>query len=90
MHLGRLVGDLDATQAAHENRIVACLQKRGPLTANRVKLYTGAICRAGHDVHDAAVNNLIAQGFIRKRTTSRTNSYILELAMEPQRVDPNP
>ena len=42
MHLGRLVGDLDATQAAHENRIVACLQKRGPLTANRVEaVYRG-------------------------------------------------
>jgi hypothetical protein len=82
MHLGKLVSDLDAKQAAHENRIVVCLQKRGPLRENDVKLYTGALRRVGHQVHQAAVDNLVAQGVIRKRTTTRTNSFILELAKE--------
>lgn len=83
MHLGRLVSDLDAKQAAHENRIVVCLQKRGPLRENDVRLYTGAIRRVGHQIHQTAVDNLIAQGLIRRLTTTRTNSFILELAKEP-------
>ena len=84
MHLGKLVSDLDAKQAAHENRIVVCLQKRGPLRENDVKLYTGALRRVGHQVHQAAVENLLAQGVIRKLTTTRTNSFILELTKEPE------
>ena len=83
MHLGKLVSDLDAKQAAHENRIVVCLQKRGPLRENGVKLYTGAIRRVGHQVHEAAVENLVAQGVIRKLTTTRTNSFILEFLQDP-------
>jgi len=47
-----------------------------------VKLYTGAIRRVGHQIHHAAVENLVAQGVIRKLTTTRTNSFILELAKE--------
>ena len=39
MHLGKLVSDLDAKQAAHQNRIVVCLQKRGSLRENDVRLY---------------------------------------------------
>ena len=84
MHLGKLVGDLDPKQAAHENRIVVCLQKRGPLRENDVKLYTGALRRVGPQVHQAAVANLVAQGVIRKRTTTRTNSFILELLKESE------
>jgi hypothetical protein len=84
MHLGKLVSDLDAKQAAHENRIVACLQKRGPLRENDVKLYTGALRRVGQQVHQAAVDNLVAQGVILKRTTTRSNSFILELLEEPE------
>ena len=83
-HLGKLVNDLDAKQAAHENRIVACLQKRGPLRENDVKLYTGALRSVGRQVHQAAIDNLIAQGVIRKRTTNRINSFILELLKEPR------
>jgi hypothetical protein len=79
MHLGKLVSDLNAKQAAHENRIVVCLQKRGPLRDNEVRLYTGAIRRVGNPIHQAAVDNLVAQGVIRKLTTTRTNSFILEL-----------
>ena len=79
MHLGKLVSDLDAKQAAHENRIMVCLQKRGPLRENDLKLYTGALRRVGHQVHQVAVENLVAQGVIRRRTTTRTNSFILEL-----------
>jgi hypothetical protein len=84
MHLRKLVSDLDAKQAAHENRIVACLQKRGPLRENDVKLYTGALRRVGQQVHQAAVDNLVAQGVILKRTTTRSNSFILELLEEPE------
>jgi hypothetical protein len=80
MHLGKLVSEVDAKQAAHENRIVVCLQKRGPLRENDVRLYTGAIRRVGHQTHQAAVDNLVEQGVVRKRTTTRTNSFILELA----------
>jgi hypothetical protein len=79
MHLGKLVSEVDAKQAAHENRIVVCLQKRGPLRENDVRLYTGAIRRVGHQTHQAAVDNLVEQGVIRKRTTTCTNSFILEL-----------
>jgi hypothetical protein len=84
MHLGKLVSDLDAKQAAHENRIVVCLHKRGPLRENDVKLYTGALRRVGRQVHQAAVANLVAQGVIRKRTTTRTNSFVLELLEESE------
>ena len=78
-HLGKPVDEINAKQAAHENRILACLQKRGPMRENDVKLYTGAIRRVGHELHDQAVNSLVAQGLIRKLTTTRTNSFILEL-----------
>jgi len=83
-HLGKLVSDVDAKQAAHENRIVVCLQKRGPMRENDVKLYTGALRRVGQSVHEAAVDNLLAQGVILKRTTTRTNSFILELLKQPE------
>jgi hypothetical protein len=83
VHLGKLVGDLDARQAAHENRIVVCLQKRGAMRENEVKLYTAAIRRVGHDIHNAAVESLVAQGVIQKRTTTRANSFILELFNHP-------
>jgi hypothetical protein len=73
------ISELNCKQAAHENRIVVCLRKRGPLRENEVKLYTGAIRRVGPTMHEAAVNSLIAQGVIRKLTTTRTNSFILEL-----------
>ncbi len=85
MHLGKLVSDLDAKQAAHENRIVACLQKRGSLRENDVKLYTGALRRVGPQVHQAAIDNLVAQGVIRKSTTTRSNSFILELLKESEK-----
>jgi hypothetical protein len=79
-HLGTSINEINPKQAAHENRIVACLLKRGPLTENAVKLHTGAIQRVGHQIHDAAVNSLLQQGIIRKlTTTTRTNSFILEL-----------
>src|ERR1700733_2123496 len=84
MHLGKLVSDLDCKQAAHENRIVVCLQKRGPLRENAVKLYTGALRRVGHQIHQAAVQNLVTQGVIRKLTTTRTNSFILEFLQNPR------
>ena len=78
-HLGTSSSEVNPKQAAHENRIVACLLKRGPIRENSVKLYTGAIRRVGHEMHDAAVNSLLEQGIIRKLTTTRTNSFILEL-----------
>ena len=55
VHLGRTVSGMDAKQATHENRIVACLQKRGPLRENDVKLYTAAIRSVGREVHEAAI-----------------------------------
>ena len=78
-HLGTSSSEVNPKQAAHENRIVACLLKRGPIRENSVKLYTGAIRRVGHEMHNAAVNSLLEQGIIRKLTTTRTNSFILEL-----------
>ena len=78
-HLGKSVSEINAKQAAHENRILVCLQKRGPMRESDVKLYTGAICRVGHEIHDKAVSSLVAQGLIRKLTTTRANSFILEL-----------
>jgi hypothetical protein len=83
-HLGTSIKEINPKQAAHENRIVACLIKRGPLRENGVKLYTGAIQRVGHEIHDAAVNSLLEQGIIRKLTTTRTNSFILELTKSLQ------
>jgi hypothetical protein len=47
VHLGRTVSGMDAKQAAHENRIVACLQERGHMRENDVKLYTAAILAQG-------------------------------------------
>ena len=82
-HLGASISELNPKQAAHENRIVACLLKRGPMRENSVKLYTGAIRRVGHEMHDAAISSLLEQGIIRKLTTTRTNSFILEL-MKPE------
>ena len=79
VHLGKTLNDVNAKQAAHENRIVACLQKRGSMRENDVKLYTAAIRNVGRQVHAAAVANLVAQGVIRKLTTTRVNSFILEL-----------
>ncbi len=79
VHLGRSVNEVDAKQAAHENRIVACLHKRGPMRENDVKLYTAAIRSVGREIHAAAVENLVAHGVIRKLTTTRSNSFILEL-----------
>ena len=55
VHLGRTVSGMDAKQATHENRIVACLQKRGPMRENDVKLYTAAIRSVGREVHEAAI-----------------------------------
>jgi hypothetical protein len=79
-HLGSFTNDLEPKQAAHENRIVVCLRKRGgSLSANTVKLYTGAVSRVGHEMHESAVNSLIMHGVIRKHTTTRANSFILEL-----------
>ena len=57
-----------------------------PLRENEVKLYTGAICRVGHEIHDAAVKRLIAQGVIRKLTTTRSNSFILILTNDCSRL----
>lgn len=79
VHLGRTVDEVDSKQAAHENRIVVCLQKRGPMRENDVKLYTAATRRVGREVHAAAVENLSRQGIIRKLTTTRANSFVLEL-----------
>ena len=78
-HLGKSVDEINAKQAAHENRIVVCLQKRGSMRENEVKLYTGAMRRVGSRVHNNAVNSLLTQGIIRKLTTTRANSFILEL-----------
>ena len=86
IHLGKSVNAINAKQAAHENRIVVCLQRRGPMRENDVKLYTGAIRRVGHKIHNQAVNSLVGQGVIRKLTTTRANSFILELA-EPVQVN---
>lgn len=79
VHLGKAVSDVDARQAAHENRIVVCLQKRGSMRENDVKLYTAATRRVGREIHNAAVDNLVEQGIIRKLTTTRSNSFLLEL-----------
>jgi hypothetical protein len=79
------VSDVDAKQAAHENRIVVCLQKRGSMRENDVKLYTGAMRSVGREVHEASVMNLVARGIIRKLTTTRANSFILELVEVPQK-----
>jgi superfamily I DNA and RNA helicase len=84
VHLGRTVSEVDSKQAAHENRIVVCLQKRGPMRENDVKLYTAATRRVGREVHVAAVENLVAQGVIRKLTTTRANSFVLELVPDSQ------
>lgn len=87
VHLGRAVSEVDAKRAAHENRIVVCLQKRGPMRENEVKLYTAAASRVGREVHAAAVENLVAQGVIRKLTTTRSNSFVLELVEAPKRQE---
>ncbi len=79
VHLGKTVNEIDAKQAAHENRIVVCLQKRGPMRESDVKLYTAAARRVGPQVHLAAVENLLASGIVQRRTTTRSNSFILEL-----------
>lgn len=60
VHLGRTVSDVDAKQRAHENRIVVCLQKRGPMHENEAELYTGAIRRMGDQINNAAIENLVA------------------------------
>jgi len=78
-HLGRASAELDPKQAAHENRILACLRKRGTLRENEVKLYTASTHRVGRDVHNRAIQHLVEQGLIRKMTTTRANSFILEL-----------
>ena len=83
-HLGKSVDEVNAKQAAHENRIVVCLQKRGSMRENAVKLYTGALRRVGQRVHNNAVNSLLTQGIIRKLTTTRANSFILELVESVQ------
>ena len=89
-HLGTPNCEVNPKQAAHENRIVACLVKRGPMTENNVKLYTGAIRRVGHEMHDAAVKTLVEQGIIRRLTTTRTNSFILEQIKSVSRMDALP
>lgn len=78
-HLGRSSSDIDPKQAAHENRILACLNKRGSLRENEVKLYTASTRRVGREIHDRAVRSLVDKGLIRKLTTTRANSFILEL-----------
>ena len=79
VHLGKLVDDLDARQAAHvETASWFVCRKRGAMRENEVKLYTAAIRRVGHSIHNAAVESLVAQGVIQKRTTTRANSFILE------------
>lgn len=86
-HLGRSSSDIDPKQAAHENRILACLQKRGTMRENEVKLYTASTRRVGREIHDRAVRSLVDKGLIRKLTTTRANSFILELTgklLEPE------
>lgn len=78
-HLGALTRDIDVSQAAHENRILACLRKRGRLRENEVKLYTAASRSVGREAHNRAVQNLVKRGLIRKLTTNRRNSFWLEL-----------
>jgi hypothetical protein len=78
-HLGRSSEVINPKQAAHENRILVCLQKRGTLRENEVKLYTASTRRVGREIHDRAVKSLVKQGLIRKLTTTRSNSFILEL-----------
>jgi hypothetical protein len=76
-HLGRSSEVINPKQAAHENRILVCLQKRGTLRENEVKLYTASTRRVGREIHDRAVKSLVKQGLIRKLTTTRSNSFIL-------------
>ncbi len=78
-HFGRSTGDIDPKQAAHESRILVCLEKRGALRESEVKVYTTSARQVGREIHDLAVKNLIAAGCIRKRSTTRANSFILEL-----------
>ena len=78
-HLGQSDSEIDPVQAAHENRILRCLQKRGTLRENEVKLYTASTHRVGRKIHNRAVAHLVSQGLIRKSTTTRANSFILEL-----------
>jgi hypothetical protein len=78
-HLGRPDPDIDPKQAAHENRILVCLQKRGTLRENEVKLYTASTRRVGREIHNQAVQSLVKRGLIRKVSTTRANSFILEL-----------
>lgn len=82
-HLGRSSSDIDPKQAAHENRILVCLQKRGSLRENEVKLYTASTRRVGREIHERAVRSLVDKGLIRKLTTTRANSFILELTGTP-------
>lgn len=78
-YLGRSSGDLDPKQAAHENRILMCLERRGALRESDVKLYTTSTRQVGREIHNRAVKDLIAAGLIRKLSTTRANSFILEL-----------
>lgn len=82
-HLGRSSSDINPKQAAHENRILVCLQKRGSMRENEVKLYTASTRRVGREIHERAVRSLVDKGLIRKLTTTRANSFILELTGTP-------
>ena len=49
---------------------------------NDVKLYTGALRRVGNQIHNAAVENLVSLGIVQRLTTTRANSFILELVQD--------
>ena len=49
---------------------------------NDVKLYTGAVRRVGSQIHNAAVENLVSLGIVQRLTTTRANSFILELVQD--------
>jgi hypothetical protein len=79
-HLGK-IADIDPIQATIENLIVRYLNKIG--AARTSKTYTGAVLRRfGMRRFRTAVNSLVEQGIVTRRTTTNSRTFLLALTDE--------
>ena len=81
-HLGKMQ-DIEPLQATIENVIVRYLNRVGQ--ARTSKTYTGAVLkRFGLRRFRSAVNSLVEQGVITRRTTTNSRTFLLTLTERGQ------